>query len=184
MSEISRTRSIALFQCFTHEQVKEINREIKKNIFEKEKLDDAADYATKIGDFFHIPCTPPLVDLLRPWLYKCQDINRNTFGYDIYWDFHLETLNYNVYGENGEYGWHVDENNKKTPIDMKLTCLLNLSEESYEGGEFCTIGFDKEQKFASGEGIVFTSLLAHKLTPVTKGKRISLTYWAKGPSWR
>jgi predicted 2-oxoglutarate/Fe(II)-dependent dioxygenase YbiX len=35
-----------------------------------------------------------------------------------------------------------------------------------------------------GMGIVFNSMLAHKVTPVTKGKRISLTYWAIGPNWK
>jgi len=171
------------FPCFTQEQVKEINREIKKNIFEKEKLDDAADYATKIGDFFHIPCTPPLVDLLRPWLYKCQDINRSTFGYDIYWDFHIEALNYNIYGKNGKYGWHIDAN-VKSLYDMKLTCLLNLSEESYEGGGFCVINAQEEAKFDSGMGLIINSLMAHKVTPITKGERITLAYWGLGPSWR
>ena len=81
-------------------------------------------------------------------------------------------------------GWHIDANRENKPIDMKLTCLLNLSEEPYEGGEFKLIGVDKKIKFDSGEGLVFTSLQAHKVTPVTKGKRITLTYWGYGPSWR
>ena len=70
---------------------------------------------------------------------------------------------------------------------MKLTCLLNLSEEPYEGGEFHTIGNrnPKENiRFTSGMGLIFNSLIAHKVTPVTKVERISLTYWGVGPSWR
>ena len=67
---------------------------------------------------------------------------------------------------------------------MKLTCLLNLSEEPYEGGEFYTIDNQEEHKFTSGMGLVTTSLIAHKVTPVTKGERITLSYWAYGPSWR
>ena len=113
------------FQCFTHEQVKEINKIIKKNIIEKEELSKSAQNVSKIGDFFHIPCVP-LMELIHPWLYQCQLRNRNIFGYDIEWHFHLDLLNYNVYGENGEYGWHIDAN-VKSLYDMKLTCLLNLS---------------------------------------------------------
>ena len=68
--------------------------------------------------------------------------------------------------------------------DIKLTCLLNLSEETYEGGEFCAVGSDEKIKFDSGMGLIITSLIAHKVTPITKGERITLTYWAMGPSWK
>jgi predicted 2-oxoglutarate/Fe(II)-dependent dioxygenase YbiX len=45
--------------------------------------------------------------------------------------------------------------------------------------------FENEKiKFGSGEGLVFTSLIAHKVTPITKGERITLTYWGEGPTWR
>jgi len=171
------------FDCFTKEQVKEINKEIKKNIIEKQDPSNAAAVASKIGEFSIVPCEP-LMDLLHPWLFQCQQINRQVFGYDIFWDFHLESFNYNVYGENGEYGWHIDANKKDTPVDMKLTCLLNLSEETYEGGEFYLMTYEDKIKFDSGMGIVFTSLIAHKVTPITKGERITLTYWGYGPSWR
>ena len=171
--------------CFTQEQVKEINKEIKKNILSehhviKEPAGFAAADATKTGEFFNIRCST-LMELIHPWLYQCQLINKNLFGYDISWDFHLDMLNYNVYEENDEYGWHIDSNNIYEQ-DEKLTCLLNLSEEPYEGGEFYTI--NGKHKYTSGTAILFNSLIAHKVTPVTKGKRITLTYWGMGPSWR
>ena len=166
----------------TIEQVKEINKEIKKNIFEKEELSSVARNVSKTGDFFHIPC-PPLMELLRPWLYQCQYTNREIFGYDIYWDFHLDAFNYNVYGTGGEYGWHIDAN-EKNAYDLKLTCLLNLSEEPYEGGEFYTTTSNEKHEFTSGMGLIFNSLIAHKITPVTQGERITLTYWGKGPAWK
>ena len=74
--------------------------------------------------------------------------------------------------------------NSSPHIDTKLTCLLNLSEETYEGGKFYTIGSNEVVKFDSGMAIIFNSMIAHKVTPVTKGERITLTYWAYGPSWR
>ena len=170
------TSTVIPFDDFTTiEQVKEINKEIKKNIFEKEELSSVAENVSKTGDFFHIP-SPPLMELLHPWLYQCQYTNREIFGYDIYWDFHLDKLNYNVYEKNGEYGWHIDAIKENIPIDMKLTCLLNLSEESYEGGEFCMVGVAEKIKFTSGMGLVLTSLVAHKITPVTKGKRHKKNY--------
>ena len=174
---------IISFQCFEHEQIKEINKNIKKNILQKEESNDAAKDTNKKGEFFILQCSP-LMELIHPWLYKCQQINKKVFGYDIYWDFYLEKLNYNVYGTNDEYDWHVDANSVNTPTDMKLTCLLNLSEKPYEGGEFCTINFTEKIKFDSGVGLILNSLIAHKVTPVTKGERITLTYWADGPSWK
>ena len=175
--------TIITFDSFTIEQVKEINKKIKKNIFQKEENSSASDTAYKIGEFSHVS-VPPLMELLHPWLYECQHINKNIFGYDIYWDFHLGTFNYNVYGVEDEYGWHIDGSPTKVAYDLKLTCLLNLSEEPYEGGEFYTINSNEKHKFISGMGLICNSLIAHKVTPVTKGKRRTLTSWADGPSWR
>ena len=175
---------VITFPYFTQEQVKEINKEIKKNIFEKEPLELQAS-ATKVGNFFHIPCLP-LLEILHSWLKQCQEINTKAFGYDIFWNFNLESFNYNVYDKSGEYDWHTDVTKNKE-CDIKLTCLLNLSEETYEGGEFHTMGNrnpNESIKFTSGMGLVFNPLIAHKVTPVTKGERISLTYWGVGPSWR
>jgi len=62
--------------------------------------------------------------------------------------------------------------------------LLNLSEEPYEGGEFCMINSEENIKFSSGMGLCLNPLIAHKVTPVTKGERITLTYWASGPAWK
>ena len=170
------------FQCLDHEQIKKINKEIKKNKLEREDPDNASD-VNKTGNFYHIPCLA-LLDLVHPWLPLCQKTNRDFYGYDIYWDFHLEALNYNVYEKNDEYEWHVDAVKEPSARDVKLTCLLNLSEEPYEGGEFCLMTYNKPLKFTPGMGIVFNSLIAHKVTPVTKGKRITLSYWAEGQSWR
>ena len=172
------------FEIFTLEEVKEINKEIiKYKSPEKERPELAAHNASKVGDFFHVPCTP-LMELIHPWLYQCQTINREVFGYHINWNFHLDNLNYNVYGLYGEYDWHIDANRETQPLDVKLTCLLNLSEEPYEGGEFCKINDVDQHPFSSGMGVVLNSLIAHKVTPVTKGERRSLTYWGTGPSWR
>jgi len=173
-------KSIA-FDCFTNDQVKEINKVIKKNIVRKEDVSNVSSDSAKIGNFSIVNCAP-LMGLLHPWLNTCKQINTEYFGYDVDCDFQMDTMNYNVYGINDEYGWHIDSENK-FKYDMKLTCLLNLSEEPYEGGELYMVGHDK-RKFDSGMGMVFTSLVAHKVTPVTKGERITLTYWGYGPLWR
>jgi len=176
------TIPVLAFPCFKHEQVKEIKKKIKENIIQEEEKSYAAENVSKIGNFSVVPCFP-LMELIHPWLYQCQRANKEVFGYDIYWHFHLDELNYNVYGPSGEYGWHVDADGRGGS-DIKLTCLLNLSEEPYEGGDFFIIGRNEPIKFTSGEGLILNPLIAHKVTPVTKGERITLTYWAYGTSWR
>ena len=172
------------FEVFTHEQVVKINEEIKKNILRTQRLSDGAQNVSKIGKFSIVRCDP-LLELLTPWLYECQLINKRCFGYDIEWTPHLDTLSYNVYDKDGEYGWHVDASDKNTMMgDVKLTCLLNLSEEPYEGGEFHVINHVGGHKFSSGMSVVFNSLIAHKVTPIIKGERITLTYWASGSAWK
>ena len=175
--------SIVTFKCFTFKQVKEINKTIKKNILKKEGLSHVAEGALKRGEFFVVPCMP-LLKLVHPWLYKCQEVNNQWFGYAIDWQFHLDTFNYNRYGINSGYDWHMDAITKHSLADIKLTCLLNLSEEPYEGGEFKSLHQKGDLKFDSGMGLVIHSVVAHKVNPVTKGKRTTLTYWATVPSWR
>ena len=51
------------FQCFTLEQVKEINKEIKKNITKKENPSKAAQNVSKIGEFCHVPCMSLMEDM-------------------------------------------------------------------------------------------------------------------------
>ena len=169
------------FPVFTQEEVKEINKKIiSLSIKDPE---DPQIFVDKVGKFSRIPCRE-LVGLIHPWLDQCQQANREVFKYDIFWNFSVESFNYNVYVESGEYDWHTDVTKNKVR-DIKPTCLLNLSEETYEGGEFRTIGKPNENiKFTSGMGLIINPLIAHKVTSVTKGERITLTYWGVGPSWR
>ena len=103
--------SINTFEVFTQEQVVKINKEIKKNILRTQQSSDGAQNVSKIGKFSIVRCGP-LMELIHPWLYLCQESNKKLFGYDIEWDFHLDTLSYNVYDTDGEYGWHVDATDK------------------------------------------------------------------------
>lgn len=171
-----------VFNIFTIDEVKVINKEIGK-VIKKEEPSNQSSNVTKKGDFSVLQLSP-LVGILEPWLREIQKINKCVYGYDIYFDFHLEPLNYNVYGVGDGYEWHVDAN-KNTVYDIKLTCLLNLSEDLfYEGGEFHVTTGNEKTTFTPGMGLVLNSTFAHKVTPITKGERRTLTYWAEGPVWR
>ena len=72
------------------------------------------------------------------------------------------------------------------PNVRECTCLLNCSEEPYEGGDLCLFR-DKEIKienFNPGTAIVFPSFINHKVEKITSGSRASLAIWMNGPKFR
>jgi len=111
--------------------------------------------------------------------------------------FHLNISNipkyagqFTKYSEiNDGYNWHIDMANNDDEDDelyKKLTCVIQLSKpEDYEGGEFQLYNGEnkpddipiKEQ----GSIIVYRSNEWHRITPLIKGTRYSLVYWAVGP---
>ena len=120
------------------------------------------------------------------------DANDEIFHYDIFdiSDFHY--LNINEYDEeNNSYDWHVDCNTYGSEEDLKLTCLLNISTEPYDGGRLHLSGLDEEGQELifkdfnmPGHAIIFTANRMHKVEPITSGKRKTLSYWVRGPAWR
>ena len=71
-------------------------------------------------------------------------------------------------------------------FDRKLSLTVQLSDgDSYEGGRF---EFDEVKTTADftpkGSILVFPSYLAHKVHPVTSGRREALVAWFFGPRWR
>lgn len=115
-------------------------------------------------------------------------INKENFGFDLYDFTEYDTINYNQYdaSKNGEYGWHTD-----FPLTMfhqiKLTILVNLSTGPYEGGDFEIFlnGPIPVADFKEPGGVlVFPSYIPHRVTPVTKGTRSSMSLFATGPRLR
>ena len=113
------------------------------------------------------------------------NINHKMFGFDIFQQSDLDLLNYNRYHseDRAEYSWHKD-GEKDQPFDLKLTAILDLSPEPYEGGEF-SLFLDGPCEIAEfrGQGamIIFPSWIVHKVNPVTSGTRISLSHFVAGP---
>ena len=71
-------------ELFTNEQIREINKRIKKQLDDvdgsiKEPADMPAGDAIKTGEFFIIPCGG-VMDLIHPWLHMCQKCNRDQFN--------------------------------------------------------------------------------------------------------
>ena len=108
-----------------------------------------------------------------------------TFGLTTFPPNVWDKLLYNVYSSDikGRYGEHTDQS-RSWIYDVKMTFLLNLSEEPYEGGDFIINGETQDFFREPGTAILFKSHLRHEVTPVTKGDRISLTYFIHGPKFQ
>ena len=121
------------------------------------------------------------------WQY-IQQANRNAFGFNI---DNLGDIQYTEYEETdeGHYDWHHDINwSQDRAYDRKLSITVQLTDGSeYEGGQFEFSEVANPDLGASkklGTVLVFPSYLKHRVTPVTKGKRISLVGWFEGPRWK
>jgi len=117
-----------------------------------------------------------------------QSANKFNFGYNLFPLQKNLLLNYNVYdsSNSGEYDLHIDASLNEVS-DIKLTAMINLSEEYYEGGDFILFHAGKFRKisefFSPGDSIMFKSWLPHKVTPVTKGVRKTISLWLYGPKF-
>jgi len=113
-------------------------------------------------------------------------VNQEYFGYNIWPQFDGNSLLLNEYDskQKGEYDWHTD-GSKNHNFDVKFTMLINASKEPYEGGKFYlwnNSGPEHVKELDNpGNVIVFKSYMPHKVEPVTKGKRHSITLFYGGP---
>ena len=124
-------------------------------------------------------------DVLEKIRHAVIDINRHTFGFTLHEVSNYESVILNQYKSEfkHEYDWHAD-GTLDDCFDVKLTALLNLSLEPYEGGEFAfflnkPVRIDSYDK--PGSLLVFPSFVYHKVAPVTKGTRLSMAQFFLGP---
>ena len=109
------------------------------------------------------------------------------FGYNLYPKNINNRFLLSTYSEKNQskYDYHTDDS-RSPNFDVKLTFIINLSLKEFEGGKFMIFnGYEYEIKgFVNpGSAILFKSYLNHKVTPVNKGERKSLTYFMHGPKF-
>ena len=117
------------------------------------------------------------------------DIEQYEFGYYIYQPVDKDYINYNTYlaKDNARYDYHIDSSQSDL-FDIKLTLLINISKKPYQGGQFKYYLNDEENEIKQlnipGNAIMLKSHLNHKVLPVTKGERNTLTFFICGPKFR
>ena len=114
---------------------------------------------------------------------------QENFG-NIYYPYNdLNYCHLNIYNANkkSDYDWHNDRTPYHKPYDIIFTILVNLSVKKYEGGEFhinnsnvYTIDDFKNP----GSVLMFRSSLLHRVTPITKGERRTLTFFLTTPKFK
>lgn len=113
--------------------------------------------------------------------------NREAFQFDIT-EF-KERLQVAAYDETdeGHYDWHSDIGDGPIAQYRKLTIVTQLSApDDYEGGEL-EISLGGTALTAPrdlGSATLFASFMLHRVVPVKRGTRHSLTCWCHGPHFR
>lgn len=113
--------------------------------------------------------------------------NRDSFGFDLT-DFaeSAQIARYDA-ARQGHFAWHSDIGKGTLAGRRKLTVVVQLSEPAcYDGGtlELWPDAHVRTAVTARGTATVFPSFVLHRVTPVTRGTRHSLTIWAHGPAFR
>ena len=177
---------------YTKEELLSINKTIQNaNTKQSEPEKFGADGANKKSKVSVVPWIE-LKSCLKKFEKFIFDANNDFFNYDIIpiSDFHY--ININEYDRKyNSYDWHIDSNVYGSMEDLKLTCLLNISTESYSGGKLHLSGLDgKGQELIfkdfnmPGYALLFTAYRMHKVEPIINGKRKTLSYWVRGPAWK
>tara|TARA_R100000388_G_C7208294_1_gene142268 strand:- start:85 stop:636 length:552 start_codon:yes stop_codon:yes gene_type:complete len=171
---------------FSLKQRKEICKAIEKNYDFTEKEGKAAKTfagQSKKKTKTLVICWKKIKDIVGELEHSIYEINLKNFGYNIKPFDHSDYMLLNIYDSKtkAEYDWHFDSS-KSEIYDCKLSVIANLS-DSYEGGEFWLWPGDpyKVKECTPGSLIVFKSYINHKVTPVTKGIRKTLTLFCHGP---
>lgn len=115
-----------------------------------------------------------------------RDVNRAHFGFALT-EF-AERAQVAVYESDsgGHFDWHSDIGGGTFAQKRKLTLVAQLSApEDYEGGRLELNGNGQVEAAgtARGSATLFPSFTLHRVTPVTKGRRYSLTTWVHGPEF-
>jgi len=165
----------------SHENLVEIHHMF--NRFKVAHIDDPANTTKKVNittaNWFNLKLK---LNFIEQMVFQT---NSQAFGYNIWPQYDQQLISLNEYDSKvkGEYDWHYD-GSKNPHSDIKLTVLINASLEDYEGGKFYLFNnkpFHIEQLDKPGNIVMFKSHCYHKVEPVKKGKRHSISLWYYGP---
>jgi hypothetical protein len=176
---------------FSENQIKEINNIIDNNFesFEPENV-GAKDLHGNKKKFSVVKIInfKELKTQLNDFKNKFIEVSNLEFGYEVFDIKDYQKLHFNIYTSenNSRYDWHTDTS-RSDLYEVKLTILINLSIKNYEGGQFELFNGNQYEVMGinkPGNAIMFKSYINHRVLPVTKGERRTLSIFLKGPKFR
>jgi PKHD-type hydroxylase len=171
---------------FSSQEIKNINSLLKKYKKEKEQPSLKAEGSKKTSNVYNIKMKH-LSKYLNKVISKIIKNNQDNYGYDLFKIDGEELLNYNIYKQGEQYEWHIDAAGFKSS-DIKLTALINISDDSFSGGNFNLLASNNPVLVPElnnpGSMIIFNSFILHKVDPVIKGTRKTITIFMKGPAFK
>ena len=157
---------------------------------ELEELDANIGTSNKVTEYRNSKIKWISCNTENKWLFKklaiyVKEANNTLWNFDIVGFGEFFQLGTYFSNNNGHYDWHIDCDSvnpfRKISISVQLT-----DPNEYEGGELQLYTKKNIQTMSKTKGaaILFPSFLLHQVTPVTKGKRMSLVVWVTGPQFR
>jgi PKHD-type hydroxylase len=113
-------------------------------------------------------------------------VNRNFWEYDL---TYLDGIQISTYEKDDHYTWHCDYGTSKDARHTRKisASLLVTDPDDFDGGDLQFINYHGNTVVAprtKGTMVIFDSRIPHRVTPVTRGKRVSLVAWMLGPKLR
>ena len=141
----------------------------------------------------------------EPWVFERLQQIFVTANQECSWNLHIdqfEACQYTEYHghEKGHYDWHYDAHpwpyGDDTLFPGKLrklsaTVLMNEPSEYTGGGFELDGGMEHNERKTEivklagiGDMVIFSSVIPHRVLPVTEGTRKSMVVWALGPTYK
>ena len=168
---------------FNIDHIKKLNKTITEHFVQGSDKPNTDAIKTSQVKFVNLGA---IQHLISPFLDFIIHSNTYYYGFDIFQLTGSKKLNYNTYQKDEEYTWHIDATVRSPIRDIKLTCLLNCSDNDYKGGDLFLFR-DKDVKvenFGPGSAVVFPSFISHKVEKIISGSRATLAIWMNGPKFR
>ena len=170
---------------YSQDEIKQLDDQINEKK-ESKSFDSPAKSVLKTSEIEFIKYGS-VSQILSKFMNYCFSANSKAFGFDLFPVTGDKIMNYNIYKPGTEYYWHIDAESLNPIRDIKLTAMMNCSDEPYEGGELVLFKGVEEKcpEFEiPGSVIVFPAFTNHKVNKVTSGVRKTLALWMWGPKFR
>ena len=184
--------------CFRHEvfNATELKKIIKYcNTLEKtkakvlEKTKDVNNDKIRVSDIGWITLNTESKWIFDRLAQSIDSLNNEYYQYNL---FGFNAIQYAEYNSKqlGKYDYHMDMALNPTLSQDNMTRKLSVSlllDNTFEGGEFefnLSHPSTSVPELIAGSIIVFPAYLLHRVKPVTKGIRRSLTVWCVGPKFK